>query len=215
MSLPHTNIESHILSEGQRIVVGIDEAGRGPLAGPVVAAAAWIDPKRLDADFPLRTYIRDSKSISPQRRDAVFEFLEQEEGIVYEVAEVSHAIIDRINILQATLLAMRLAVEGLLEKIGDGTPAVLLVDGNQKIRRLSYEQHLFPKGDRDIFSIALASICAKVYRDRVMNQYHQQFPVYGFDQHRGYGTALHMKRLQEHGPCDIHRKSFGPIKRIT
>ncbi len=218
MILPHARIEKRLKKDGVDFVIGVDEAGRGPLAGPVVASAVWISPGIYNRKFDKRKLIRDSKMLSPKQRGEIHEFIAQSDDFFVGIGEVSEKMIDQMNILNATFLAMRIAVENLMTnyklKMSNKIPnrnACLLVDGNRKIPRIKHDQKVFPKGDRDIFSIAVASICAKVHRDEIMIGYHQRYPQYGFDTHKGYGTRKHMKRLEKHGPCKIHRKSFGPV----
>jgi len=212
MILPSVKQELKLVSEGCA-VVGVDEVGRGPLAGPVVAAAAWVDPVYFEKDFKLKNCIRDSKTLSEKQRNGVFEFFKKKVGFKFGIGEVTPKTIDRINILNASLLAMRLAVENLAPKIKKRN-VLLLIDGNKIIPGLNYSQKYIIKGDQKIFSIAVASIYAKVYRDNIMIEYHKKFPAYGFDAHKGYGTERHMKVLKEKGNCEIHRKSFGPVREI-
>lgn len=215
MILPHSKIEKGILQENKNsIILGVDEAGRGPLAGPVVAAAAWTRPEFLDEDFEEKKLIRDSKTLSHKQREEIFNFIKKEDSFAIGIGEVSHQKIDEINILNATLLAMRIAVDNLLEKLltekilEKTSDAVVLLDGNKKVKTLKLDQKVFPKGDRNIFSISLASICAKVYRDRLMDKYHKKYSQYGFNCHRGYGTKQHFESIKKNGLCPIHRKSF-------
>ncbi|MCK5080842.1 MAG: ribonuclease HII [Candidatus Moranbacteria bacterium] len=210
MLLPSTKEELRLSSQGY-VIVGVDEVGRGPLAGPVVAAAAWVDPVYFEKDFKLRNCIRDSKTLSEKQRNEVFDFLEKKASFKIGIGEVTPKTIDRINILNASLLAMRLAVEDLVPKIKQRN-VLLLIDGNKIVPGLNYSQRYIIKGDQKAFSIAVASIYAKVYRDNIMIEYHQKFPNYGFDTHKGYGTQKHMKALEENGACEIHRQSFGPVK---
>lgn len=198
------------------MIIGVDEAGRGPLAGPVVSGAVWVHPGALELKFEGRELIRDSKTLSEKQREKIHEFLAENELFTIGIGEVSHEMIDRINILNATLLSMRLAIEEVVRKIESARARkfCVLIDGNKKVPGVKYEQHLFPKGDRNIFSIAAASICAKVYRDKIMKKYHEQFPQFGFDSHKGYGTKFHMEQLQKNGPCKIHRKSFAPVREL-
>ena len=210
MLLPSTKEELRLSSQGY-VIVGVDEVGRGPLAGPVVAAAAWVDPVYFEKDFKLRNCIRDSKTLSEKQRNKVFDFLEKKASFKIGIGEVTPKTIDRINILNASLLAMRLAVEDLVPKIKQRN-VLLLIDGNKIVPGLNYSQRYIIKGDQKAFSIAVASIYAKVYRDNIMIEYHQNFPNYGFDTHKGYGTQKHMKALEENGACEIHRQSFGPVK---
>ncbi len=221
MDLPKTIVEEELAKKGIKIVLGVDEVGRGPLAGPVVAAAAWVNPRILKKDFELRNLIRDSKKLSEKQRLDICEYISNSDDFVIGIGEVSHKMIDKINILNSTLLAMKFAVEDVMEKLETGEfffgktkvfESFLLVDGNREIPKLKMRQRLFVKGDARIFSIATASICAKVYRDELMKQYHKKWPHFGFDAHKGYGTKKHMEALSKNGPCEIHRKSFRPVE---
>ena len=176
-------------------VCGIDEAGRGPLAGPVVAAAVIL-PK--DAEI---LYLNDSKKLTEKRREALFEEV-KEKAISYGIGIVSPEVIDEINILQATYQAMRDAISQL-----DPMPEVLLNDA-VTIPGVTIPQVPIIKGDAKSVSIAAASILAKVTRDRMMIQYDEIYPEYGFAGHKGYGTAVHINAIKEHGPCPIHRRTF-------
>ena len=176
-------------------ICGIDEAGRGPLAGPV-AAAAVILPKDC-----VILYLNESKKLSPARRDALFDEI-MEKAVAYHVGIVSPERIDEINILQATYEAMRKAVAGL-----SVTPDLLLNDA-VTIPEIGIRQVPIVKGDAKSVSIAAASILAKVTRDRMMEEYDAMWPEYGFAKHKGYGTAQHIAALKEYGPCPIHRRSF-------
>jgi ribonuclease HII len=176
-----------------RFVAGVDEAGRGPLAGPVVAAAVILP---LDTNLE---GLNDSKKISPAKRDELFPKIKM---MIHGVAVVNQEVIDEINILQAARLAMKQAVEKL-----SSVPDLLLIDGNQKIDS-SIEQWAIVKGDAKSFSIAAASVLAKVTRDRIMEDYHRLYPQYEFVRHKGYGTKLHRDLIAEHGPCPIHRRTF-------
>ena len=181
--------------KGYRLIAGVDEAGRGPLAGPVVAAAVV-----LPADAILQG-LDDSKKLSPTRCEELFPKI-QTQAVVYGVAVVNPEVIDKINILQAALLAMQQAVEQL-----QPVPDLLLIDGNQKTAS-SIEQWAIVKGDSKSLSIAAASVLAKVTRDHIMQDYHQLYPQYEFARHKGYGTKLHRDLIAEHGPCPIHRSTF-------
>jgi len=187
--------ETKAREKGYRLVAGADEAGRGPLAGPVVAAAVV-----LPADAFLQG-LDDSKKLSPTRREELFPKI-QTQAVVYGVAVVNPEVIDKINILQAALLAMQQAVEQL-----QPVPDLLLIDGNQKTAS-SIEQWAIVKGDSKSLSIAAASVLAKVTRDHIMQDYHQLYPQYEFARHKGYGTKLHRDLIAEHGPCPIHRSTF-------
>ena len=180
------------------LVCGIDEAGRGPLAGPVVAAAVILDPAR-----PIPG-LNDSKKLSEKKRLVLAELI-RERAIAWAVAEASVEEIDRINILQASLLAMQRAVAGLVVR-----PISALVDGN-RCPQLDIPAEAIIQGDGKIASIAAASILAKTVRDAGMLVLHAQYPQYGFDRHMGYPTAAHFKALEEHGASPVHRRSFGPV----
>jgi len=181
------------------LVAGVDEAGRGPLAGPVVAAAVILD------DLNPITGLADSKKLSPQRRDQLYDEI-RAKALCFAIAQASVEEIDQLNILQATLMAMRRAVVGLRLK-----PVKVLVDGNQ-LPVLEVLAEAIVKGDTKVPAISAASILAKVHRDRWCQEVHQEFPQYGFDQHKGYGTAFHLNALKIYGACLHHRKSFAPVK---
>lgn len=180
------------------LVAGVDEAGRGPLAGPVVAAAAILDDLRPIAG------LNDSKKLSAARREALFDEI-RAKALCFCIAEASVEEIDRLNILQATLLAMRRAVLGLRLK-----PVMVLVDGN-RLPQLDVPAEAIVKGDARVQAISAASILAKVHRDRWCQQLHERYPQYGFADHKGYGTAAHLAALREHGACPEHRRSFAPV----
>lgn len=184
---------------GPGLVAGVDEAGRGPLAGPVVAAAVVLDELQPIAG------LADSKILSPRRREQLYAEIHAK-ALCVCVAEASVHEIDRLNILQATLLAMRRAVEGLRL-----TPQRVLVDGD-RLPRLSLPAQAIVRGDATVQAIAAASILAKVHRDRLCVRLHQHWPQYGFDAHKGYATAGHLQALQAHGPCAEHRRSFAPVR---
>ncbi len=193
-------IEDNARREGFRVIAGIDEAGRGPLAGPV-SAAACILPAGLVLEG-----VDDSKRLTALQRERLFDTITQHPDIHYAIACVDAEIIDSINILQATIQAMLLSVDGL-----DISPDLLLVDG-LALPHVSIPSRKYIKGDQRVQAIAAASVLAKVARDRVMLDYHDSWPVYGFDRHKGYGTQAHREAIAEHGPCPIHRRSFEPIK---
>jgi ribonuclease HII len=180
------------------LVAGVDEAGRGPLAGPVVAAAVILDDKQPIAG------LADSKKLSAARRDRLFDEI-RAKALCCCVAEATVEEIDQLNILQATMLAMQRAVSGLRLK-----PSLVLVDGN-RLPVLGVRGEAIVKGDAKVKAISAASILAKVTRDRGLAALHEQFPQYGFDQHKGYGTAVHLTALKDHGPCVVHRMSFAPV----
>jgi ribonuclease HII len=197
-SLP---LEQKILNwETHGLVAGVDEAGRGPLAGPVVAAAVILD------DLNPIHGLNDSKKLTTKRREALFDEI-RARALCFAIAEASVQEIDQINILQATLLAMKRAIEALRLP-----PKLVLVDGN-RLPTLSIRAEAIVQGDALVPAISAASILAKVQRDRLCQAMHQQYPLYGFDQHKGYGTAQHLAALQAHGPADCHRMTFAPVAR--
>ncbi len=178
------------------IICGVDEAGRGPLAGDVYAAAVILNPDVIIEG------INDSKKLSEKKRELLFDEI-KEKAVSYCVATASVAEIEELNILGATMLAMRRAVEGLSEKVG-----LALVDGNRTPDFGEVPVETVIKGDGLSASIAAASILAKVSRDRYMAEIAEKYPLYQFEKHKGYGTKLHRELLLEHGPCDVHRKLF-------
>lgn len=181
------------------IVCGVDEAGRGPLAGPVTAAAVILDPARPIAGLD------DSKALSAKARDALYDLI-VERSLAWCVASATVEEIDKLNILQATMLAMRRAVEGL-----SVTPTLAKIDGN-RCPVLSVRSEAVIGGDALVPSISAASIIAKVTRDRMLVKLHEMYPMYGFDAHAGYGTAQHLAALREYGPCEHHRRTFAPVR---
>lgn len=185
----------------EHLIAGIDEAGRGPLAGPVMAAAVILDPFR-----PI-TGLDDSKRLNPSRR-AALEPVIQASALAWSVASASPAEIDALNILQATLLAMERAVQGLAF-----TPILALVDGN-RCPRLACPAQAIVGGDATVPAISAASILAKVARDRVMAHLDGLYPGYGLAVHKGYPTAAHLEALRHLGPSPIHRRSFGPVRKL-
>ncbi len=196
-----TQYERALYQQGYARLAGIDEAGRGPLAGPVVAAACVL-PKGI-----LICGVDDSKKLTAAERSAIFAALIKLDGIDYAIGIVSSKIIDRINILQATFEAMRIALAGL-----KASADYLLVDGNQFIPKILTPGKAIIKGDASSQSIAAAYILAKKTRDDLMQDYHKLWPEYGFSQHKGYPTKKHLEALEHFGPCPIHRLSFAPLK---
>ncbi len=198
--VPTFQIEADLYLQGLNPVCGIDEAGRGPWSGPVVAAAVILDGDNIPDG------INDSKKLTPARRNELFDLIKQSSHVGIGIVGVSD--IDRLNILQATFLAMRKAVANL--KI---TPAVALIDGTGK-PALACEMRTLIKGDQRSLSIAAASIIAKVTRDRIMENLAEQFPHYGWESNKGYGTKAHRAGLASHGVTKHHRRSFKPIKAL-
>ncbi len=194
--------EKKARKDGYKLVAGVDEAGRGPLAGPVVAAACLLPEKLLVPG------VNDSKKLTPQQREELFKTLTKNKKVVFGIGIVEHTEIDRINIFQATIVAMLQAIANL-----DVDPDYLLVDG-LKLPHPTIPSLKIIQGDGLSQSIAAASIIAKVTRDRIMQGYHKEFPQYGFDSHKGYGTSRHVDAIYHHGPCSIHRRSFEPIKTL-
>lgn len=184
--------------EQPALVAGVDEAGRGPLAGPVVAAAVILDDRQPIAG------LADSKKLSAARRDQLYDEI-RAKALCCCVAQASVEEIDHLNILQATLLAMQRAVAGLRLK-----PGLVLVDGN-RLPLLEMRAEAIVKGDAKVAAISAASILAKVTRDRGLELLDQRYPQYGFARHKGYGTAEHLQALRVHGPCPEHRRSFAPV----
>ena len=192
--------ERKLWQQGYNVVAGIDEAGRGPLAGPVVAAAVvFAEGTKLHG-------LNDSKKLSSKQRDDLYLKIKQT-ALGIGVAEVSHQVIDQINIRRASILAMKQAVHQLL--FG---PDYLLIDGSRIDLNFDIPQQTIVGGDGRCASIAAASIVAKVVRDKMMIGYHHQYPEYEFLAHKGYGTKLHLQRLEKFGPSQIHRRSFSPMR---
>ena len=183
------------------LVAGMDEAGRGPLAGPVFAAAVILD------DLSPISGLADSKKLTPKKREQLYDMIKAK-ALCFCIASASVQEIDQLNILQATLLAMQRAVKGLRLK-----PTKVLVDGN-RLPVLDIRAEAIVKGDATVASISAASILAKVERDRWCAEVDDQFPSYGFLAHKGYGTQVHLRALQEHGPCELHRRSFAPVAKL-
>jgi ribonuclease HII len=183
------------------IVCGVDEAGRGPLAGPVFAAAVILDPRR-----PIEG-LKDSKQLTEARRNELAPQI-KEQALAWAIAECSHEEIDSLNIYHATMLAMRRAVEAL-----STLPTIALIDGN-RCPPMSVKAHAIVEGDDKVHAISAASILAKTARDAALVSLHGLYPQYGFDQHKGYSTPLHLERLKAHGPCPIHRRSFAPVRAL-
>lgn len=194
--------EKKAYKEGFQWIAGVDEAGRGPLAGPVVAAACIL-PKNVFVEG-----INDSKKLSPAKREQIFNALTSHPKVIYGIGIIDPATIDAINIYQATIQAMLQAVSNLSRR-----PDLLLVDG-MALPQCEIPAWKIIGGDAESLSIGAGSILAKVTRDRLMEAYHQQWPEYGFHKHKGYGTAAHLQALEEYGPCPIHRLTFEPVSSV-
>lgn len=192
-------------------VIGVDEAGRGPLAGPVTAAAV-LAPVDFEAPNDLSTNLRDSKKYTPNHRKEWFRYIDEHPTLKYEVSAVFPGRIDRINIYNAASLAASRAVTRLIERYKlQKAQCKVNADGSLKLDSTNLEYDSIPGGDQKIPEIQLASIVAKVKRDRTMKRYNREFPEYNFASHKGYGTEEHRKLLQKHGPCRIHRSSFSGV----
>ena len=198
---PNFKIEQDLISKGCSIIAGVDEVGRGPLAGPVTAAAVILDPLNIPDN------LNDSKVLSSKKREKLFEELKS--SSVCAVAHVSPEEIDKLNILQASLLAMVNAVTNLKVK-----PKHILIDGNTVPDRLVGRATAIVKGDREVLSIAAASIIAKVTRDKLMHDLSSEFPVYGWAKNAGYPTKCHMNAIVKYGVTPHHRRSFKPVHNI-
>ena len=210
MIFPTYTKELGFLSE-YKYIAGIDEVGRGPLAGPVVSAVVILDPARVGKYRSRSKWwsgVRDSKTLTAAKRLALGEFV-KENALDFAIGIATHQEIDELNIHYASLLAMRRAIENL-----EISPELLLIDGKFKIPRISMQQKTVIDGDAKVLSIAAASIIAKVYRDDLMQKYSEEFPHFGFAKHKGYDTAFHRKQLLRRGPCPIHRMTFETVKGI-
>ena len=199
--------EREFLQRGRTPIAGVDEAGRGPLAGPVVAAAVIFPSEWIAAGLPRALWgLNDSKQLTPEEREVFFAKLTSFSEVRYAIAWSDNTLIDEINILQATFRAMSDALAQL-----DPAPLHVLVDGNQ-ICSVRWPMTPIIEGDAKSYSIAAASVLAKVTRDRMMTEFDRQWPQYGFAEHKGYSTEKHLAALSCHGPCPLHRKSFAPIR---
>ena len=186
------------------MVAGVDEAGRGPLAGPVVAAAVVFPPDGAPEG------LADSKTLAPARRAELAERI-RERALGWALGQASPAEIDRLNVLEATLLAMRRALAGLAA--AGAVPALALIDGNRRPAGLPFPARAVVRGDASVAEISAASILAKVYRDREMERLARRWPQYGFAAHKGYPTPAHLERVRRFGPSPVHRLTFGPVRR--
>ena len=231
MGYPTLKEEQKLWQKGYKVVACIDEVGRGPLAGPVVACAATISnfkfliSSQLFKNSKLKIKnlnLRDSKKLSPKQREEFYKLFVNHPAIEWGIGRVYPQVIDRINIYQATKLAMQRAFMNLNHKLQKNHHITkscyskkrlyidfLILDGNMKLE-VPILQTSIVKGDEKVFSCAIASIIAKVKRDRAMKRYHKTYPEYGFDAHKGYGTPQHLAMLKKYGSCPIHRKSFAP-----
>lgn len=202
----HLIEERKLWKKGYKRVACLDEAGRGPLAGPVVAAAVVLFKKTKSQNLPL---VKDSKKLSPQKREKLYKILTNHPHIKWKTATVSEKVIDKINIKNASELAMFRALQKLKPR-----PDYAVIDGkflkNSKLKKMRHK--LIVKADEKVFSCMVASIIAKVARDRIMEKYHKKYPFYGFNRHKGYPTRYHLRMLKRYKSCPIHRQTFGPVK---
>ncbi|MBI3671333.1 ribonuclease HII [Candidatus Azambacteria bacterium] len=204
---PTLDEEQKIWHLGHDLAVGVDEVGRGPLAGPVVAAACVF--RRLsesETGWLLELGINDSKKKTEKQREKIFDEIKKSGILKYGIGVVDEKTIDKINILQASLLAMKNAVENL--NLKNAERSFLLIDGRDIIPEMNLSQKAIIGGDAKVLSIAAASIIAKVTRDKMMLELDEKYPEYGFKKHKGYGTKFHFEMIKKHGPCEIHRRSF-------
>ena len=205
MVYPDINLEKDLWKKGFKIVVGLDEAGRGPLAGPVSAGAVVIENEKQVVDI-----VRDSKKMTKKQRDEAYALI-KEKSSAYGIGMVDSKTIDRVGIQEAVKKAMIIALVQ-LEKMLNEKAEYLIADGINILPIIGYKMDRIKEGDLHHYSISAASVLAKVERDRVMKEYSKIYPEYGFEKHVGYGTKYHLEMLKRYGPCDIHRKCFKPVR---
>ena len=231
MKLPAKTLEKKLFIAGYRLIYAVDEVGMGCLAGPVVVCAVAFKKKFFNRRHKKLSWLRDSKLLLAKQREEYAEQLISDKNIKYQVSYVYPKTIDKLNVYQASREAMRRAIKKLYYGAGikyygkdfknhntkyiiHNTKNVVLVDGPYKIAGLEIDQIPVVKGDRKVFAIACASIIAKVHRDKMMVRYAKKYPGYGFEKHKGYGTKLHLVRLNSLGSTPIHRQSFEPVARL-
>ena len=216
MHHPYLKEENKLWKKALKRVAGLDEAGRGPLAGPVMAAAVMVNAEKIGKcqnDFlQILKEINDSKKLSPRKREKLYNLIVKCPAIEWGTGKVSEKVIDKINILQASKLAMEKAVNKILKK--QKKLDFLIIDGNFKINS-PFPQKPIIKADEKVFSCMASSIIAKVSRDRIMVKLHKKYPHYGFHQHKGYPTKYHCKMLKKYKICSVHRKSFRPVSQMA
>ena len=201
--MPDLFFEINLIESGYKYIAGVDEAGRGPLAGPVVAAAVIL-PEEFSSN-----QLNDSKKLSSSKREKIYnELMNVDSKVISAFAVIDEVVIDKINILRATHMAMAQASSNLSIE-----PSFVIIDG-MPIKDFPFNNESIIKGDSKSLSIAAASVIAKVERDRIMLNYSKEYPEYKFEKHKGYGTKLHLDALKKFGPCKIHRKSFAPVKKF-
>lgn len=194
------SFEDNLRKEGNKLIIGIDEAGRGPLAGPVAVGAVIMKPDSM------LEWVNDSKKVTAKRREILYDKI-IEDSIAWSVQLVSEKEIDEKNILQATKEGLTLAIQDILSQV-DEKPSLVIVDALREINTMGIPYESIIKGDATCYSISCASILAKVTRDRIMDEWDKVYPEYGFTKHKGYGTKMHIEAIQKYGPCPIHRKTF-------
>ena len=222
MKYPNFNEEEKLWKQGLNYVIGLDEAGRGPLAGPVVASAVCLDYLKLKnlklfENWKLKIEnlgVRDSKKLSPKMREVLYRELTSDKFLRWGIGVVWEDIIDKLNILEATKLAMKMAVDDVCKKYGKEAE-FLIIDGNFILPDMNISQKSIISADSKVFSCSASGIIAKVSRDNIMKDMHLKYPDYGFEKHKGYGTKAHMEALEKLGPCKIHRKSFYPVSTLA
>ena len=207
MIYPDIKLEKDLWKKDFKIVVGIDEAGRGPLAGPVSAGAVVIHNEKQVVEI-----VRDSKKMTEKQRDEAYDLI-KEKSTAYGIGMVDSKEIDRVGIQEAVKKAMILALVQ-VERMLNEKAEYLIVDGLNVLPIIGYKMVKIKQGDLHHYSISAASVLAKVERDRIMEEYSKKYPEYGFEKHVGYGTKYHMDMLKKFGPCDIHRRCFGPVKEL-
>lgn len=192
--------ENNLREEGNDLIIGIDEAGRGPLAGPVAVGAVIMKPDSM------LEWVNDSKKVTAKRREILYDKI-IDDSIAWSVQLVSEKEIDEKNILQATKEGLTLAIQDIMSQVSK-KPGIVIVDALREINTLGIPYESIIKGDATCYSISCASILAKVTRDRIMEQWDEVYPQYGFAKHKGYGTKMHIEAIKKYGPCPIHRNSF-------
>lgn len=224
MKLPHKTLERKLFAGEYKYIIGVDEVGMACLAGPVYVCAVLFTKRFFKKAHRKLHWLRDSKALLPHQREKFYHELLKDKDIKFQLASCKPATIDRINIYQAARRAMRRSIKGLVLSIKQSRRShntkylipntMILIDGKTPIKNLNLPQLAIVKGDRKIFSIACASIIAKVTRDRIMTRLAKRYPQYGLEKHKGYPTKLHKTMLARHGICEIHRKSFAPVAKL-
>lgn len=211
LNLPRKTLERGLLKSGYKLIIGVDEVGVGSLAGPVVACAAVFNKNFFRDRNNGSIIVKDSKKLSPRQREKTAAQLLNDKNVRFKISYSYPKTIDKLNIYQAARRAMARSIKALA---GSRKKVLILVDGKTKIQGIDFDQFPIVKGDNKVFSIAGASIIAKVFRDKMMVRYAKRYPCYGFDKHKGYGTKQHISKLASYGFCEIHRKSFAPVKNL-